>query len=100
MGVQVPPRALPSGGVSSPRTYALDLFLVEVQPSGMATLSNFVSLHPYFKAHPGKLEACKARLPEFIAKTRSEDKNLFYEFTRNGDEIFCREGYADAGGIL
>ncbi len=66
----------------------------------MSTLSNFVSLHPYFKAHPGKLEALKARLPEFIAKTRSEEKNLFYEFTLNGDEIFCREGYADAEGIL
>jgi hypothetical protein len=26
--------------------------------------------------------------------------NLFYEFTVNGDEVFCREGYADAEGLL
>ena len=63
----------------------------------MNPLSNFVSLHPYFKVHPGKLEAFKAA---FIEKTATEEKNLFYGFTINGDEIFCREGYTDADGIL
>jgi quinol monooxygenase YgiN len=63
-------------------------------------LSNFVSLHPYFKVHPGKLEAFKAGFPAFVKKTASEEKNLFYEFTVNGDEVFCREGYADAEGLL
>ena len=66
----------------------------------MKPLSNFVSLHPYFKVHPGKLEAIKAGLPAFVEKTASEEKNLFYEFTVNGDEVFCREGYADAEGLL
>jgi quinol monooxygenase YgiN len=66
----------------------------------MSALSNFVSLHPYFKVHPGKLEAVKAKLPAFIDKTATEKKNLFYEFSVNGDEIFCREGYADADGVL
>jgi hypothetical protein len=66
----------------------------------MNPLSNFVSLHPYFKVHPGKLEALKAAFPAFIEKTASEEKNLFYGFTINGDEIFCREGYADAEGLL
>ena len=66
----------------------------------MSTLSNFVSLHPYFKAHPGKLEAIKAALPAFVDKTKAEQKNLFYEFSVNGDEVFCREGYADAEGLL
>jgi len=41
----------------------------------MSPLSKFVSLHPYFKVHPGKLSV-------------------------NGDEIFCREGYTDAEGLL
>lgn len=63
-------------------------------------MSKFVSLHPYFKAHPGKLEAFKAGFPAFIEKTKTEEKNLFYEFSVNGDEIFCREGYADAEGLL
>ncbi len=66
----------------------------------MSALSNFVSLHPYFKVHPGKLEAVKAGFPQFIAKTATEKKNLFYEFTVNGDEMFCREGYTDADGVL
>ena len=66
----------------------------------MSTLSNFVSLHPYFKAHPGKLEAMKAALPAFVDKTKAEQKNLFYEFSVKGDEVFCREAYADAEGLL
>src|SRR6478609_3382363 len=66
----------------------------------MNPLSNFVTLHPYFKVHAGKLDAFKAALPAFVEKTRSEEKNLFYAFTVNGDEVFCREGYTDAEGIL
>ena len=66
----------------------------------MKPLSEFVSLHPYFKVHPGKLDAFKAALPAFVEKTSSEEKNLFYGFTINGDEIFCREGYTDAEGVL
>ncbi len=66
----------------------------------MNPLSNFVSFHPYFKVHPGKLDTFKAGLPAFVEKTASEEKNLFYEFTLNGDEVFCREGYADAEGLL
>ena len=66
----------------------------------MRAPSNFVSLHPYFKVHPGKLEAVKAALPRFVEKTATEEKVIFYEFTVNGDEIFCREGYTDAEGVL
>lgn len=62
--------------------------------------SNFVSLHPYFTARPGKLEEFKAGLPAFREKTAAEEKNLFYDFTINGEEIFCREGYADAEALL
>jgi len=66
----------------------------------MSALSNFVSLHPYFKVHPGKLEAVKAGFPRFVEKTATEKKNLFYGFTVNGDEIFCREAYQNAEGLL
>src|ERR1044072_8860834 len=66
----------------------------------MNPLSNFVSLHPYFKVHPGKLEAAKALFPRFVEKTATEAKVLFYEFTVNGREILCREGYTDAEGLL
>ena len=59
-----------------------------------------VSLHPYFKAKPGKMAEIKAALPAFIAKTATEKDNLFYDFTVNGDELFCREAYRGAAGIL
>ena len=64
------------------------------------THSTVVSLHPYFKAHPGKLPEIKASLPAFVEKTKSEAKNLYYGFTVNENEIFCREGYVDAEGVL
>ena len=62
--------------------------------------SNVVSLHPYFKIHAGKLEAAQSMLPAFVAKAESEEKNLYYEFTLNGDELFCREGYVGAEGVM
>jgi quinol monooxygenase YgiN len=62
--------------------------------------SNFVSLHPYFKAHPGKLDTIKAALPRFVEKSATEEENLFYAFSINGDEIFCREAYETANGLL
>jgi quinol monooxygenase YgiN len=65
----------------------------------MNQISNFVSLHPYFKVHPGKLDAFKAGMPAFVEKTQAEPKNLFYDFTINGDEVLCREGYIDAEGL-
>ena len=61
---------------------------------------NVVSIHPYFKAHPGKLAQFKAAMPAFVERTAGETNNLYYEFTSNGDEIFCREGYVGAEGVL
>ena len=58
--------------------------------------TNVVSIHPYFKAHPGKLAQFKAAMPAFVERTTGETQNLYYEFTSNGDEIFCREGYIGA----
>lgn len=67
----------------------------------MNHLSRFVSLHPYFKVHSGKLEAFKAGMLGMVEKTGGEPKNLFYDFTiRGGEEVFCREGYVDAAGLL
>jgi len=63
-------------------------------------LTRFVSLHPYFKVHAGKMEEFKAGFAAFIEKTRTEPKNLFYAFSVKDDEVFCREAYADAEGLL
>src|SRR3954463_8049825 len=66
----------------------------------MNELSRFVSLHPYFNVPTDKMPYLKAILPEFAAKTRNETANLFYDFTINGDQVFCREGYVDAEALL
>jgi hypothetical protein len=66
----------------------------------MSTLADCVSLHPYFKVHEGQLDAFKALMDRFIAATSTEERVLFYGFTVNGDEVFCREGYIGAEGIL
>jgi quinol monooxygenase YgiN len=62
--------------------------------------ANFVSLHPYFKIRPGKAEIFKAGLSAFREKTATEKENLFYDFTINGDDVFCREAYANAEALL
>ena len=66
----------------------------------MERLTGFVSLHPYFKVPPDKLAVLKGILPEFVAKTRDETRNYFYEFTVSGDIVFCREGYVNAEALL
>lgn len=66
----------------------------------MKTLERSVSIHPYFKVHAGQLDAVKTLLREFVAKTSTEEKALYYEFTVNGDEVFCREAYVGAEGAL
>jgi len=39
---------------------------------------NVVSLHPYFRAHPGKLEAAKSAFSQFVEKTATQkDKCRF-----------------------
>jgi hypothetical protein len=52
----------------------LDGFRDAVQTRAMNPLSNFVSLHPYFKVHPGKLEIFTTAFPGFVARTTSEEK--------------------------
>ncbi len=63
-------------------------------------MSNTVSIHPYFKVHAGKMDAARAILATFIECTRPETACLYYEFTVNGDTVFCREAYTGAAGVL
>jgi quinol monooxygenase YgiN len=61
--------------------------------------SQVVSIHPYFRVKPGKLAEAKAVLARFVAQTQEETANLYYDFTINGDVIFCREAYVGAAGL-
>jgi quinol monooxygenase YgiN len=76
--------------------------VLDAVPFGFQPPKHFmsVSLHPYFKAHPGKREACHALLPLFVEMTQPDKDCLYYEFTAQGDEIFCREAYPSAAAAL
>jgi hypothetical protein len=39
-------------------------------------------------------------LPQFVEKTASEKENFFYGFSVNANEVFCREAYENANGLL
>ena len=66
----------------------------------MATQDRSVTIHPYFKVSGEKSEAFRELCEQFVAATAKESKCLYYGFTFNGDEAFCREGYEDAEGLL
>lgn len=67
---------------------------------GMSKLSKAVSIHPYFKIHPGKEDEFKAIIKQFVKQTESEDYCLYYDFSIGGGQAFCREAYEDAEGLL
>ena len=66
----------------------------------MATQDTCVTIVPYFKVHEGKLEAFRALCEQFVEKTQTETKVLYYGFSFDGDQVHCREGYTDAEGLL
>jgi quinol monooxygenase YgiN len=65
----------------------------------MSHPANTVTIHPYFKVHAGQMDTVRPLLSRFVETTQPEPGCLFYEFTVNGDEVFCREGYAGAAGV-
>lgn len=66
----------------------------------MSKLSHAVSLHPYFAVREGNLDAFLGLMPEFVVRTATEERVLYYDFSRNGNQVFCREAYVGAEGIL
>jgi quinol monooxygenase YgiN len=66
----------------------------------MATQDRCCTIAPYFKVHEGQLGTFKKNCEEFIKKTDSESKCLYYGFSFDGDQVHCREGYEDAEGLL
>ncbi len=66
----------------------------------MATQDRCCTIVPYFKVQSGKLGAFKKMCEQFVEKTSTEPKCLYYGFSFDGDQIHCREGYQDAEGAL
>src|SRR6516225_1266964 len=59
-----------------------------------------VSVHPYWKVSEGKMDQFKGLCQRAVAAVGGEPKCLYYGFTFNGDEVFCREAYDSADGLL
>ena len=66
----------------------------------MATDDRCCTIVPYFKVHEGKLDQFRKYCEEFVKLTENEDKVLYYGFSFDGDQVHCREGYADSEGLL
>ena len=66
----------------------------------MAAQDTCCSIVPYFKVYDGKLQAFKELVTKFVETTHHEPKCLYYGFAFDGDVAHCREGYADAEGLL
>jgi quinol monooxygenase YgiN len=66
----------------------------------MATQDKCCTIVPYFKVQDGKLNDFKAKCEQFVEKTMSEEKCLYYGFSFAGEIAHCREGYEDAEGLL
>ena len=66
----------------------------------MATKDKCCTIVPYFEIPTDKLELFKSYCERFVAKTQTEPKCLYYGFSFHGNHAHCREGYADADGVL
>lgn len=66
----------------------------------MATQDTAVTIVPYMKVQPGKMQEFKALCERFVEKTKTEAGCLYYGFCFNGDVAFCREGYKNGDAAL
>ncbi len=66
----------------------------------MATQDTCVTILPYFQVSDGRIEEFRQLCEQMVAKASGEAKCLYYGFSLDGNEVFCREGYEDADGLL
>ena len=66
----------------------------------MATQDKCCTIVPYFKIPRDQQQAFRNYCERFVAMTEKEPKCLYYGFSFHDDEALCREGYADAEGVL
>merc|ERR1712183_885438 len=56
---------------------------------------------PYFTVPAGKMDEFKSGFADFYAGTKAGTKEcLYYGFCCEGNQVFCREGYRSAKGVL
>ena len=62
----------------------------------MATQDKCCTIVPYFKVPAENMAAYRKLCEQFVEKSATEPKCLFYGFSFDGNQAHCREGYADA----
>lgn len=66
----------------------------------MPTKDKCCTIVPYFHVPADKEQAFRVLCEQFVAKTETEEKCLYYGFSFDGETAHCREGYADAESAL
>jgi quinol monooxygenase YgiN len=66
----------------------------------MTTLDSCCSIAPYFTVAEDNLAKFKQLGERFVESSMEEPACLYYGFSFNGNLAHCREGYADAEGLL
>ena len=66
----------------------------------MSNQDRVVSIHPYFTVLDGKMDEFKQFCGQFVSLTSAEPACLYYGFSFNGNQVFCREAYDGADGLL
>lgn len=66
----------------------------------MAPQDSCCSIAPYFTVGEDNLARFKQLGERFVESSRTEPKCLYYGYSFNGNLAHCREGYADAEGLL
>ncbi len=66
----------------------------------MTTQDTCCSIAPYFKVPAENLTQFKELCTQFVDSSAQEAKCLYYGFSFDDDQAHCREGYADADGLL
>jgi len=66
----------------------------------MSTQDTCCTVLPYFDVPEGNMGQFKEMCEQFVDLTSNEDKVLYYGFSFDGNAAHCREGYADAEGVL
>ena len=66
----------------------------------MATLDACCTIVPYFEVPDENMPEFKVKCVQFVDLTNNEDRVLYCGFSFDGNIAHCREGYADAEGLL
>ena len=66
----------------------------------MRKFKTSVSIQPYFTVQEGKMDEARQVLDRCVDASANEAGSYFYNFTVNGNVLFCREYYTDADAVL